>query len=113
MKPAKSYEKPTSPLLLKMRGLQRRGKIYWYAKMVNGARTRVSLGTEDQGEAVAKVQAMRQEPELLPINTYDLEVDTYVKDHVFRRKLSHSFSPTRKSSLQQLGKAFGIASPWT
>jgi hypothetical protein len=46
MKPPKSYEKPTSPSPLNMRGLQRRGKIYWYAKI-----------TEDQGEAAAKVLA--------------------------------------------------------
>jgi hypothetical protein len=47
-KPPKSYEKPTSPLPLKMRGLYRRGKIYWFEKMVNVARTRTCLGTENQ-----------------------------------------------------------------
>jgi len=36
MKPTKSYEKPTRPLPLKMRGLYRRGKIFWYSKMVEG-----------------------------------------------------------------------------
>ena len=94
-----------------MRGLQRRGKIYWYAKIVNGARTRISLDTEDQGEAVAKVLAMRQEPELLPINSYKHEVAAYIKEQVIRGKLSHTFSPTRESSLRQFGKAFKITSP--
>ena len=111
MKAAKSYEKPTSPLPLTMRGLYRRGKIFWYAKMVNGMRTRVSLDTEDQGEAVSKVLAMRQQPDLLPVNSYDHEVKAYIKEQVHRGKLSHTFAPTRQSSLAQFGKLFKIMSP--
>jgi integrase len=111
MKPAKSYEKPTKPLPLKMRGLQLRGKIYWYAKMVNGVRTRVSLDTENQGEAVAKVLAMRQQPELLPVNSFEHEIKAYLKDQLHRGKLSHTFAPTRESSLRQFAKVFKIMSP--
>jgi integrase len=111
MKPTKSYEKPTSPLPLKMRGLYRRGKIFWYSKMVEGRRTQISLSTEDQGAAVAKVLAMRQQPELLPVNTYEAEVEAYIKEQVFRGKLSHTFAPNRKSSLLQFGRVFKIMSP--
>jgi hypothetical protein len=78
-----------------MRGLYRRGKIFWYAKMVGRRRTQVSLSTEDQGQAVAKVLAMRQQPELLPMNTYDAEVESYIKEQVIRGKLSHTFAPRR------------------
>jgi integrase len=94
-----------------MRGLYRRGKIFWYAKMVDGLRTQISLGTEDQGAAVAKVLAMRQQPDLLPINSYEHEVAAYIKDQVQRRKLSHTFAPTRLSSLKQFGAAYKILSP--
>jgi integrase len=110
-RPSKSYEKPTSPLALKMRGLYRRGKIFWYAKMVDGARSQTSLETEDQGEAVAKVLAMRQEPDLVPINSYIKEVKSYIKEQVIRGKLSHMFAPTRESSLRQFGDKFRITSP--
>jgi len=109
--PAKSYVKPTNPLPLKMRGLYRRGKIFWYAKMVNAVRTQTSLGTEDQGEAVAKVLAMRQQPELLPVNSFEHEVSAYIKEQVARGKLSHTFSPTRESSLRQFGNIYKILSP--
>ena len=111
MKPVKKYDKQASPLPLKMRGLHLRGKIYWYAKMVNGARTRVSLETEDQGEAVAKVLAMRQQPDLVPINSYIKEVKSYVRDQVIRGKLSHMFAPTRESSLRLFGSTYRIMSP--
>jgi len=39
-----------------MRGLRRCRKIFWFTKLVDGRRTQTSLSTEDQGEAVAKMQ---------------------------------------------------------
>lgn len=108
---AQSHEKKTSPLPLKMRGLYRRGKIFWYAKMVDGARLQTSLETEDQGEAVAKVLAMRQQPDLVPIDSYVKEVKAYIKEQVIRGKLSHTFAPTRESSLRQFGDKYSITSP--
>jgi hypothetical protein len=75
-----------------MRGLYRRGKIFWYVKMVDGARTQLSLETEDQGHAVAKILAMSQQPYLLPVNSYEHEVKAYIKDQLARGKLSHTFA---------------------
>ena len=94
-----------------MRGLYQRGKVFWYRKMVDGARIQTSLETEDQGEAVAKVLAMRQDPDLVPINSYIKEVKAYVREQVIRGKLSHMFAPTRESSLRQFGDKFKIMSP--
>jgi len=61
--------------------------------MVNAVQTQVSLGTKDQGEAVAKVLAMRQRPDLLPVNFYKHKVAAYIKEQVARGKLSHTFPP--------------------
>ena len=98
---SKTTGKSASPLPLKMRGLYQRGKVFWYRRMVDGARMQTNLETEDQGEAGAKVLAMRQHPDLVPINSYIKVVKGYVREQVIRGKLSHMFAPTRESSLRQ------------
>jgi hypothetical protein len=59
-------KKATIAQPVKMRGLYRRGKIFWYTKMVDGSRTCVSLGTEAEGDAIRQILKIRQSPDLAP-----------------------------------------------
>ena len=63
----------------RMRGLYVRGKKFWYTRMIDGARTQMSLDTEDYGEAVKKVLEIRQNPTLAPVDTFSHEVSTYIR----------------------------------
>ena len=67
---AKSYERAANQSSIKMRGLYRRGKIFWCAKMVVGKRIQINLGTGDQGAAVANLLATHKERDLMPIPTF-------------------------------------------
>ena len=94
-----------------LRGMYRRGKIFWYAKMENGARTYLSLDTEDEGEAVRKVLEYRKNPELAPVDAYRHELERYIRTQVASGRLSAGLAPIRKSTLLGFAKRYEILSP--
>jgi integrase len=62
-----------------IKGIYRRGRIYWFAKMVAGKRNFVSLETEDLAEAVQRAQDLRDNPVLESGDLVAHAVDRYVK----------------------------------
>jgi len=69
--PATKQKRATNSQSDRMRGLYVRGKKFWYTRMIDGARTQMSLDTEDYGEAVKKVLEIRQSPTLAPVDTFN------------------------------------------
>ena len=50
----------------KIRGIYLRGEVYWFAKQVNGRRSRITLETRDYAESVQRAQEILNRPELQP-----------------------------------------------
>ena len=64
--PANKAKRATNSRSDKMRGLYRRGKIFWYTRMIDGARTQMSLETDRYEDAVKKLLEIRQNPDARP-----------------------------------------------
>jgi hypothetical protein len=77
----------------KMRGLYRRGKIFWCTKMVDGARTQLSLETDRYEDAVKKLLEIRFNPTLAPVDTFAHEVRNYIRVQEASGRLSAFTQP--------------------
>jgi integrase len=95
----------------KMRGLYQRGKIFWYTKMVNGARTQMSLETDRYEDAVRKVLEIRQNPTLAPVDTFAHEVRNYIRTQEASGRLSPGLAPIRENTLLNFATQYGIVTP--
>ena len=95
----------------KMRGLYRRGKIFWYAKMIDGARTQMSLDTNRYEDAVKKLLEIRQNPTLAPVDTFAHEVRHYIRAQESSGRLSPGLAPTREQTLLNFAMRYGIVRP--
>ena len=95
----------------KMRGLYRRGKIFRYTKMVDGARTQMSLETDRYEDAVKKLLEIRQNPTLAPVDTFAHEVRNYIRVQEASGRLSPGLAPIRQKTLLNFGEQYRIVTP--
>ena len=88
--------------MAKVKGMFRRGRIWWLRFSVNGVQYRESLETEFEELATTKaVQVIHQAP-LVVAREWEAELDTYLAESVARGRLSRYFAPSRRYVLMAL-----------
>src|SRR4051812_25648808 len=90
-----------------VRGLFRRGQVFWWNSQRDGHRVRMSLETTDHGEAVRKVLEYRAQPHLGEMGRWEYEVEEYLGDQQKRRHLSASYASSRRYVLRRFAEDAG------
>jgi integrase len=94
-----------------VKGIYRRGKIYWFAKMVAGKRNFVSLETEDLAEAVRRAQDLRDNPVLESGDLVVHAVDRYVKFCVLSGEWTMATERSKGYVLKKWAEKMGRVTP--
>lgn len=94
-----------------VKGLFRRGQVFWWNHQENGHRLRISLETTDHGEAIRKVLEYRARPHLTDAGRWEFEVEQYLSDQTRRGRLSSSYASSRRYVLLSFAKDCDIQSP--
>jgi site-specific recombinase XerD len=89
-------KKRTSSRPGKIRGIYRRGNIFWFARMEAGRRTQLSLGTSDYSEAVFKAVEVLQNPFLNQAGPLQAEVGEFLN----HKERQNEYSPASRESKQ-------------
>lgn len=94
-----------------VKGIYRRGQIYWFAKMIAGKRNFVSLETEDFVEAVRRAQDLRDNPVLESGDLLVHAVDRYVKFCVESGEWSLATERSKGYVLKKWAERMGRVTP--
>jgi len=97
----------------KIKGIYRRGNIFWYNRMVKGQRLQMSLGTSDYGEAVVKAQDIRADPFLANADPLRSEIDTFIKHKVQQNEYSPASAESKRYALKEFASFVKKADPAT
>lgn len=73
-----------------IRGIYRRGQIYWYAKQVAGKRHHISLETTDLPEVIQRVRTLTDTSLLQPGTLLKFAVERYIRYRRDRKEWSLS-----------------------
>jgi hypothetical protein len=85
----------------KIRGIYRRGNIFWYGRMVQGKRVQVSLQTTDYGEAVVKGIEIRADPFLISADPLRGEIEAFLDHKVRQNAYSSASAESKRYALQE------------
>jgi len=85
----------------KLRGIYRRGNIFWYARMENGRRTQISLGTSDYAEAVVNATAVLQQPFLSESAPLESEIAAFLNHKTRQNEYSPASVESKKYALNE------------
>jgi integrase len=83
----------------RLKGVYLRGKKFWYRYSHGTHQYRVSLDTEDEGEAVTKALKIRENPLLAGANPLGEEVETYLADKREDGTYTRNSADSRRSVL--------------
>ncbi len=73
-----------------MRGIYKRGNVYWLAVQRNGVRKFISLETDDSAEAVRQANLIREAPELNASSPLRAEIDRFI---AYKRRMN-AYTPS-------------------
>src|SRR6266446_3258766 len=85
----------------KIRGIYQRGNIFWFARMENGRRTQISLGTSDYAEAVVNATAVLQQPFLTDSAPLELEIAAFLNHKTRQNEYSPASVESKKYALHE------------
>jgi integrase len=85
----------------KIRGIYRRGNIFWYGRMVHGKRVQLSLQTCDYGEAVVKAIEIRADPFLISADPLRGEIEAFLDHKVRQNEYSPASAESKRYALQE------------
>jgi integrase len=97
----------------KIKGIYRRGNIFWYGRMVKGQRVQMSLGTSDYGEAVVNAQEIRADPFLANADPLRSEIDSFIKYKVQQNEYSQASAESKRYALKEFASFVRKADPAT
>ena len=80
----------------KIRGIFRRGNIFWFAKMIDGRRIQVSLNTSEYAEAVVNATKILDHPFLNEAEPLQQEIESFLS----HKKRANEYSPASVESKQ-------------
>ena len=83
----------------KAKGIYLRGKIYWFAKQVNGRRSFVSLETDDYVVALQRAREIRDSPELQPARSFTAELGRFLQYKYETNRYSKMSADSKRSIL--------------
>jgi integrase len=93
-----------------LRGLYKRGKIWWYRWGVDGRGYHQSLKTQNEDEAIAKALAIRRTPELVKSDEWKKDVRSFIRHKVSLREFREGqSSKIREDKLVSIGQEIGIS----
>ena len=95
----------------KLRGIFLRGDVYWFAKMVDGRRSQISLETHDYAEAVQKAMEILDRPELQPARAMDAEIQRFIKYKLDTNRYSPASADSKGYTLGEFSDFVGNISP--
>lgn len=95
----------------KIRGLYRRGDIYWFGKQVHGRRSLLSLGTRDYVEAVARASEILARPELQPARSFRAEIERFLRYKLESNRFSKASVESKRSSLRLFAESVNDVPP--
>jgi site-specific recombinase XerD len=87
----------------KIRGIYRRSNIFWFARMVDGRRTQVSLKTSDYAEAVVNAMKIIDHPFLNDAEPLKQEIESFLS----HKERQNEYSPASVESKQYALREFG------
>jgi len=93
----------------KIKGLFRRGKIWWLRYSVDGVQRRESLDTELEQLAAVKAIAILHRAPIEASGEWERELDAYLLDAQARRKLSWRFARPRRYVLMRFAREYNIS----
>jgi integrase len=88
-----------------MRGIYRRGNVYWMAIQRHGVREFISLETDDPAEAVRKAQLIREAPSLNDSSPLRAEIARFIAYKVRMNEYTPSSALTKRNKLLLFAKA--------
>jgi integrase len=97
----------------KIRGIYRRGNIFWYQRMVKGQRVQMSLGTNDYGEAVVKALEVRADPFLATADPLRSEIEAFIEHKLQQNEYSPASAESKRYALMEFASFVKKADPAT
>jgi integrase len=97
----------------KIRGIYRRGNIFWYQRMVRGQRAQTSLGTSDYGEAAVKALEIRADPFLATADPLRSEIEAFIKHKLQQNEYSPASAESKRYALREFASFVNKADPST
>ena len=94
-----------------IRGLYRRGQVWWYRFQRDGRRVQVSLETSNEKEAVLKALSLRESVEQQESGSWDDEVATYIASKRRQGTLSRVYAESRGYVLRAFARDCEITAP--
>lgn len=98
----------------RIRGLYRRGAVWWFAQQVDGVRRHVSLRTRDEAEAIRKALALRSEGGgFARAGRWRAEIRAYLAERLEAQRMTRSTATARESVLRLFAEEIGTDTPET
>jgi integrase len=97
----------------KIRGIYRRGNIFWFARMESGRRIQVSLGTSDHSEAVIKASAIISAPFLNDSGPLEQEIEAFLAHKKLQNEYSAASVESKQYALREFASVVGKRDPKT
>jgi len=94
-----------------IRGLYKRGDVYWLKWGCNGHTYRESLKTTIESEAITRAMQIRTRPDLLTAGEWKAEVQAFIADKKDRRAFRAQSASVRERMLLICGEECGFSSP--
>lgn len=95
----------------RVKGLYKRGRIWWLALQVDGHRQFLSLETEDEAVAVRKALEIRGDPIRRRAGAWETEVKRYLADGAATGRMSAATRETKAWVLEAFARECGVSSP--
>jgi integrase len=95
----------------KIKGIYRRGNIFWYSRMENGRRVQVTLGTDDFGEAVHSMLQVRGAPFLNQSDPLEQEITDFIAHKLRQNEYSRDSASTKRHILLEFAKFINSRDP--
>jgi site-specific recombinase XerD len=97
----------------KIRGIYRRGNVFWFTHMKNGRRIQLSLGTSDYSEAITKALEVRADPFLATADPLQSEIDAFIEHKVQQNEYSASSADSKRYALDEFASFTNKSDPAT
>jgi integrase len=92
-----------------LKGMWRRGEIWWLRYTVNGKQHRVSLETADQGAASVRAIEVLQQSVLVPGGAWEAEVERFLAERRGLNRYSAGSVRAKRTVLLAAGRVIGVA----
>lgn len=96
---------------VKVKGLWQKGNHFYWRTQKDGKRVNYALGTTDRTEALEKIFAYQQRPDLLNAGVWEHEVRLYLSTAMAQGRISRFFAPSRLAVLLAFGRSRNIGHP--